>query len=47
MIGYPISLAIISPSFTVSNSPSDPGIVGTPACFMVSFAEALSPIPLI
>ena len=47
MMGYPISLAISLPSFTESMIPSEPGIVGTPARFMVSLAVALSPILLI
>jgi len=35
------------PSFTLVNNPSEPGTIGTPAFFMVSLAEALSPIELI
>ena len=34
-------------SSTVSNKPSEPGITGTPAFFMVSLAVALSPMELI
>src|SRR5690554_6105853 len=35
------------PSSMLSNSPSDPGMVGTPAAAMVALAVALSPILLI
>ena len=45
--GYLIVLANSIASSTVSKSPSEPGITGTPAFFMVSFAVALSPIELI
>ncbi|MNZ95577.1 hypothetical protein D3C78_1147370 [compost metagenome] len=40
-------MATLIPSLTSFNKPSDPGIVGTPAFFMVSLADALSPIALI
>ena len=45
--GYPISLAILMPCLTSVNKPTEPGMVGTPAAFMVSLADALSPMLLI
>ena len=46
--GYPtFSEAIFLHSSKLPISPSDPGMVGTPAFFIVSFAAALSPIPSI
>ena len=42
--GYPIFFANFLASFKDSIIPSDPGIVGTPASFIVDIAEALSPI---
>ena len=44
IIGYPIFLAIFFECSNDSNIPSEPGIVGTPASFIVAFALALSPI---
>ena len=45
--GYPILSANFLHSSKSFIIPLDPGIVGTPAFFIVSFADALSPIPLI
>ena len=48
IIGYPTELEanfLHSSKFLII--PSDPGIVGTPAFFIVSLAAALSPIPSI
>ena len=47
MTGYFISAAIFNPSSTLVSNPSEPGMVGTPAFFIVSFALLLSPIPSI
>ena len=45
--GYPISLAKVFASSTLSNKPLPPGTTGTPALIMVSLAVILSPILLI
>ena len=45
--GYLMAFANSFASSTVSIKPSEPGITGTPARFIVSFAVALSPIELI
>ncbi len=42
--GYPIFLAIFLAFSNESMIPPEPGIVGTPASFIVAIAEALSPI---
>ena len=42
--GYSIVLANFSASSKEPMIPSEPGMVGTPAAFIVAFAEALSPI---
>ena len=42
--GYPIFFAKSLPSFIELRRPSEPGTVGIPASFIVSFAVTLSPI---
>ena len=45
--GYPTSTASFLQALKSGIIPTEPGIVETPAFFMVSFAFALSPIPSI
>ena len=47
IMGKPIFFAAVLAEFKFLIIPSEPGMIGTPAFFMVSFAEALSPILLI
>ena len=42
--GYLIFFAILFAAFKFSNNPAEPGIVGTFAFFIVSLADALSPM---